>query len=259
MADDGEGEYRQGCHEDFRPCVSPDDGHGVTLQLSVSHLVLHVLDDLPHPGEEEREEREASEPGVEVVLEGGVRQDRGEAKPELRHVRHRYQHRCQACEQGDDEIADHEEAFIRGRVEPQEPRHEDKQDAEGHAAQEYGDDESAEDARAAQTETEVHGSGFGDGAGDDQLVGPVDAVDLDIEIVIDDVSAGGDQDGRQRQKEGDEPRELLPKRRRIQDRHGYPFLHEVYQRGEEEQVAPPHQTHDIFESIQHSVINIQFT
>ena len=103
----------------------------------------------------------------------------------------------------------------------------------------------------------MHRHRFGNRARDDQFVGTVDAIDLHIEIVIDDVPAGGDEDRGEDDEQQDIARQLLAEGELVEDRYGYPFLHEPYQRGEEEQIAPPHQTHDIGECIQHSVFSFQ--
>lgn len=106
----------------------------MAFEFAVAHLILHVFDDLAYPGKQERKEGKAAEPGVEVVLQRGVGQDGSVSQLQNGYVRQRYEHRRERCQQGDDEVADHKEPFVTGRIEPEQTRHENEQDTDGEAA-----------------------------------------------------------------------------------------------------------------------------
>lgn len=60
MTDDGDRGDHEGCDKDLRPFLSPDNRHGVAFQFPITHLILHVFNDLPDPGQQEGEESETA-------------------------------------------------------------------------------------------------------------------------------------------------------------------------------------------------------
>ena len=134
MADDSERQDDKCRDENFRPHIAPNDGHRMTFQFAIAHLILHIFDNLADPGQQEREQRKPAEPGIQIMHERRIRQNSGIAQLEHRHIRHRYHHRRQCRQEGYRQITDHEEAFVTRRIEPQEPGHDDEKNREGHAA-----------------------------------------------------------------------------------------------------------------------------
>ena len=67
----------------------------------------------------------------------------------------------------------------------------------------------------------------------------VDTVYLDIEIIIDHISAGGNQHGCQHNKNQHVPGHLFAEGGLVQNGHYYPFLHQPYESREKQQIAPP--------------------
>ena len=100
---------------------------------------------------------------------------------------------CRGCQKGDGEVSDDEQALVTAGIEPEQTRHDDHDDANRHRAQQEGGKQTTDDTDAAERDAEPHGSRFADGTRDDDTVGTVDTIDLDIEIIIDDVSSCGDQ------------------------------------------------------------------
>ncbi len=215
----------------------------MTFQLPVAHLILHIFDDLPDPGQQKCEQRKSAQPCIERVCrsKGHHRRIRTMQELQLRRIRKSDQQRRCGCQKGDRQISDHEQTFVTAGIEPQQPRHNEYDNADGHAAKQKRHNNTQNHTNTAQYNAQTHRCRLVNGSRHNDCVRTVDTVYLDIEIIIDHISSGSNQHDGQGEQQHNIPRQYLAIGSLVEDRHRHPFFHDPYQCSQKEQICPSHE------------------